>query len=251
MSEVLKKAFTLLQLLKPKNGIYERSSKELADLSGFNTATTHRILQDLESHELVHQNLKTKKYYLGSSLIELGLSASNFLSIRDLAKESMEKIAAETNESVYLNVLTGNNTALLLDSIDSAHNLRVVEPLGLRLPLHIGATRRVILAFMDPVYQQKYMEECDWGKRTENTITNRSDLEADIKLIQDRGYAISYGETSLGTAGIATPIFGRDGVEASLGIATPKVRLDPKKIPEWINLLQVNAKTISEQMRGY
>ncbi|WP_042353950.1 IclR family transcriptional regulator [Bacillus rubiinfantis] len=250
MSELLNKAFTLLSLLKPREGKKEWGAAELSRLAGFNTATTHRILQDLQQYGFVSQNQENKKFFLGSFLIELGFLAQSLYSIRDVARPFMEEVQHKTGESVYLNILVNSTEALLIDSVDSDHQLRVYEPIGLRLPLHIAATRRAILAFMEPSVQKEYLDNCKIESRTSKTINSKEALVAELNLIQERGYAVSFGETTLGTAGVAVPIFGPRGVEGSLGIATPEVRLNDERITEYAKMLKLQAEKIKASIGG-
>lgn len=250
MSEVLNKCFTLLNLLKPKDGCSEWGAAELARMAGYNDATAHRILQDMLKYGLVGQNKSTKKFHLGYSLFELGYLARSLFSIREFARPYMEELANISGESVYLNILIDDKEALLIDSIDSNHHLRIVEPLGLRLPLHVGATRRIILAHMNKEKQEEYIKNCEWESRTKETITNENDLRNDLTKITKQGFAVSYGETTLGTAGVAVPIFGINQVEGSLGIATPDIRLNEDKVDEYVKLLLEKSKRISEALGG-
>src|SRR5699024_3884919 len=114
--------------------------------------------------------------------------------------------------------------------------------------LHIGGTRRVILAHMDRALKENYIKNVKLEKRTKYTFTNKNKLREEPDLIQDRGYALSYGETTEGTAGISVPLFGMDGVEASLSIATPDVRLSSERIPKLALLLKKHAKEISKKL---
>lgn len=250
MSEVLHKAVTLLNLLKPKNGCHEWGAAELARLSGYNHATTHRILQDMQKYGLVGQNRVTKKFYLGTTIAELGLLAGGYFSIRDIARPYMEEIAQITKETVYLNVIISEKESLLIDSIDSDHQLRIVEPLGLRLPLHIGATRRVILAYMSQESQARYLSECDWTPRTDQGIMNEQDFKEDLEKIREKGYAISSGETTIGTWGISVPLFGPEGVEGSLCIASPQLRVDEERVRQFADILLQKSQLISHALGG-
>ncbi|WML31431.1 IclR family transcriptional regulator [Neobacillus sp. OS1-32] len=250
MSELLNKAFTLLSLLKPREGKKEWGAAELARLAGFNPATTHRILQDLQQYGFVSQNQESKKFFLGPALIELGFQAQSLYSIKDVARPFMEEIQNKTGESVYLNILVHSYEAMLIDSVDSDHQLRVYEPIGLRLPLHIAATRRAILAFMEPGEQEAYLSHFKIELRTPKTIHSKEALVEELSLIRERGYAVSFGETTLGTAGVAVPILGPRGVEGSLGIATPEVRLNDEKIAEYAELLKCKAKSIGALIGG-
>jgi IclR family KDG regulon transcriptional repressor len=249
MSEVLNKAFTLLHLLKPRDEIKEWTAAELARIAGFNTATTHRILQDLTEFKIVSQNKENKKFHLGYSLIELGSLAKGLFTIRDLARPFMEEIEKITNESVYLTIPVDDKEGLLLDSIDSTHQLRIVEPLGERLPLHKGAARKVLLAYMSKEKQEEYINNYSLllGKEKEIYKTEE-ELREEIKKIRDRGYSLSIGETVPGTAGVGVPIFGINGVEGSLCIGTPESRLDKDRITEYVELLLGYSRKISSAL---
>ena len=250
MSEVLTKAFTLLNFLKPRDGCSEWGAAELARMAGLNHATTHRILQDMVKFGVVGQNHMNKKFHLGPALVELGFLAGGLFSIRDVVRPFMDELSSMTRESIYLNIVVNEREALVIDAIDSDHQLRIVEPLGLRLPLHIGAMRRVILAFLNKEKQEDYFAHCAWIPRTKNTLTNEADVRKDMEKIREQGYAISFGETTIGTAGISVPIFGADGVEGSISIVTPDTRMNEEKIEEYTDLLLKKSRIISDYLGG-
>lgn len=250
MAGVLGKAFTLLQLLKPTNEQKEWSASELAHRSGYNVATTHRILQVMQKYGLVHQNRQNKKFSLGFTFAEYGYLARNIYTVNDFARPLMEELAQETEETVYLTILSPEQQAVLIDSIDSTHFLRLVEPIGLTLPLYIGAARKVLLAFMEPDKQAELISQFTWEARTQNTIVSESELRNEIKHIREIGYAVSFGETTEGTAGVAAPIFGRSGVEASLTVAGPDVRFSEQTILEIAEQLIEKTKRLSQLMGG-
>lgn len=250
MAEVLSKAFTLLKMLKPINGKKEWSASELARQTGYHVGTTHRILQVMKEHGLVYQNKQNKKFSLGFALVEYGYLARSLYSIRDFARPFMEELAQITQETVYLTILSQNQEAVLIDSIDSTHNLRLVEPIGLTLPLYVGAARKVILAYMEPEKQEALIQNFTWEARTKQTIRNEKDLRQEIKQIRLQGYAVSYGETTEGTAGVAAPVFGSNGVEASLTIAGPEVRFTPERIPIIAKQLTKKARRLSQMIGG-
>jgi IclR family KDG regulon transcriptional repressor len=251
MAEVLHKAFKLLELLKPNGESKEWGSAELARLAGYNTGTTHRILQIMNEHGIVSQNKQNKKFRLGFALTEYGYLAQSLYSIRELAYPFMEELANETNETIVLNILISSTEALLIDSIDSTHKLRIVEPIGLRLPLYIGASRKVMLANMRPDKQAESIRKFSWKARTQNTVIDENMLSQEINQIKQQGYAISRGETTVGTFGIAVPIFGGNGVEASLMIAGPDIRISEQRLIELVDKLKEKARRVSMLLGGH
>lgn len=251
MSSLLDKAFRLLELLKPSDGITEWASADLAKKTGYTRGTTHRILQQLKKHGFVYQNVKTKKFRLGSAFISYGFLARSLFELRDFARPVMERLSQVTQESIYLNVPIEGKYALLIDTIDSRFQLRIVEPLGLQLPLHIGATRKVILAYMSPEEQDHYFQSMKLELRTSNEVITEDEMRAELAMIRSQGYAVSYGETTPGTAGVAVPIIGVESVKGSLGIATPDIRLRSDTIPQFVKLLTEGAVGIQQSLGNY
>jgi IclR family transcriptional regulator, KDG regulon repressor len=126
-----------------------------------------------------------------------------------------------------------------------------VEPLGLRLPLYIGASRKVMLANMRPDKQAESIRKFSWKARTQNTVIDENMLSQEINQIKQQGYAISRGETTVGTFGIAVPIFGGNGVEASLMIAGPDIRISEQRLIELVDKLKEKARRVSMLLGGH
>lgn len=243
MAEVIRKAFTILNLMKPNENAIEWSATELARLSNLNVGTTHRILQVMEEQGIVEQNRENKKFRLGSALMEFGYLARTLYTIRDIARPYLEELAELTKETIYLSILSEKGFAIIVDTIESTHSLRLVEPVGVQYPLYVGAGGKVILAYLPEKERETLISRFTWEQWTINTTSDEKVLREEIKQIKKQGYAVSYGETELGTVGLATPIFGAGGVEGSITLTGPEIRLteeDTSKLAE--QLLEITRK---------
>jgi len=147
MSNVLDRAVTILKLLLPEGNTKEWGASEIARQSGIPGGTVHRILLNLKSRGVVTQNEITKKFRLGLLLMEMGFAVRDSLSIVELARPVLKDLAEKTQETAHLSIQDGN-AGVLIDKIDSIHQLRIVEPVGMSTPLTRGALKKACLAFL-------------------------------------------------------------------------------------------------------
>lgn len=244
MSQLIRKSIAILTAIKPSDEKKEWTITEISRELNIPIQTVNRVLGSLAEFGFVLRNKKTKKYKLGLTLMELGLSIRDNLSVRNTSLPIMEKLATDTKESVYLTVPEGKD-GIFIDCMDSPHLLKIVEPIGMRLPLSKGASKKVILAFLPHLPQQKIIGELIENKQ----ITDVSELNHDLNMIKNQGFAISYGETTEGTVSVAAPIFSwEDDVIASISVAGPESRFTGTRLYEFIKLTTKAACEISEEL---
>ncbi len=147
MIRVIAKAIKMIDLLVPSGSEKELSVTDISKELDMPVQSVHRILATLVSHGYVTQNKRTKKYRLGLSLMKYGFLMGESLELNESAKPHMLELSRKTKETVYL-AMRENKEGVYVDCIDSPQILRISEPVGLRLPLYVGASNRVILAYL-------------------------------------------------------------------------------------------------------
>jgi DNA-binding IclR family transcriptional regulator len=143
LMSVISKAIHILDYLVPQGIEKEVSVTEISRELDMPVQSVHRILASLSEHGFVSQNNKTKKYKLGLSIMKYGFLMWDSLRFRSIARPFMEELSRQTKETVYL-ATRENTEGVYIDNIDSPQLLKISEPIGLRLPLVIGASNRVI-----------------------------------------------------------------------------------------------------------
>lgn len=245
----------LLRLLMPRSQGQELGVLELSRASGLPLGTVHRLLESMARHGLVYRDPTTRKYRLGWTLVELGLSVLEGTELRTAAYPVMVSLADKTKESIYLAVRDGDH-GIFVEKVDSPLHLRIMEPLGLRAPLDKGASRKVILAYLPDHEQEAFLEtlvsSSDQGSRGEgsNAVpTAVEKLKAELEDIRIRGHAVTYGETTPGTAGVAVPLRDyRERVIASLSAAGPASRFTDETVPSILTALKEGARQIENRL---
>jgi DNA-binding IclR family transcriptional regulator len=223
---------------------------EVAVKLGLPKATAHRMLVTLADGGYLEQNSLNGKYRLGIRLFQLGFLVHNRAELRLEARPYLERLGAEIGESVYVSLLVGIHR-VVIDKVESPHPIRHDIPLGEGLPVHAGASGKVLLAFLPPERLEQILSRLRLEKLSTQTITDPETLRKELAEIRRRGYAFSVDERFVGATGVAAPIFGVTGeVLAALGIAAPSSHLDAAKTLKVVELICGCAAEISRRM-GY
>ncbi|MHA6485468.1 IclR family transcriptional regulator [Paenibacillus sp. strain BS8-2] len=248
MSGVISKAIQILDVLLPHGTEKEMSVTEISKELGMPIQSVHRLLSSLAEHGFVSQNAATKRYKLGLSIMKYGFLMWDSLMLRTVARPFMEELSRRTKETVYLSVRE-NAEGVYIDSVDSPQVLKISEPIGLRLPMFIGASNRVILAYLKPGLRQTLMDSFDWDNVPSLKPLTRAAIEEELEGIRSKGYAVTSGEATEGTTGIGTPIFSYENtVIGSLNVAGPSIRLAGDQIEKYAGLVKRFAGQISEEL---
>ena len=121
---------------------------------------------------------------------------------------------------------------------------------GMRVPMHAGASAKVILAYMSDdeieVALSKMLE-----KLTDKTVTDRTLIENELDRIRNSGYGISIGEINEGGAAIAMPIFDSSHeVIGSVGVIGPSDRFRKLDTEAMVKYLKDSTDEITRELGG-
>lgn len=152
--------------------------------------------------------------------------------LRDVALPELSRLQAETGETVHLAVPDGAEL-VLIERLDSAHQLRAFLPLGTRLPLHAASTGKAYLASL-PDAQVEEILSSELAPLTDRTVTDPATLRREIAEIRRRGYAVTDQGLHDGIAAVAVALRGRGGVvRGCFSVSGPASRLTAELYPEY------------------
>ena len=130
----------------------------------------------------------------------------------------------QTRESVHLAVLEGME-AVIIDTEDSYFFVRAVNVPGQHLPAHTISTGKVLLAYQWETRLHEILHQTTLTRYTSSTITDPRLLLEELRLVRQRGYAISQSELEEGIDAVAAPIFDHLGaIVAAVSIGGPSER---------------------------
>lgn len=210
---------------------------EIAAHTGLHKSTVHRLLATLEDRGFVNRDEANEKYRLGLRVLELSSNLSREDDLSVVLLPQMEKLRDELGETVSLYV-RDRGERVRIQAVQSTQIIRRVAAVGVRLPLSVGASSKVLLAFVDESVRQEVLSDPAWP-----TAIDRAKFARQLEAIRSLGYATSSEEREPGAAAVSAPIFNRAGkLVAALAVSGPSNRLTP-------DVMQQHAPAIMEAAR--
>lgn len=239
MVQSIDRAMSIIKQLASENREWW-SISEIAESLSLPVSTVHRLLNTLIQHQLVMQNPDTKHYKLGSLWMEFGLRQLEKADYRTKAREVMERLALKVEESIYFNIPDGKE-AIIIERVDSPTNVRIIDKIGLRIPLSIGAPNKTILANM-PIeeIERIVIELIPTSKAKQDQLFNQ------LSLIKEQGYAVSYSERTDGTLSVAAPVVDfNHQIVGAISIGVVQYRVSEERLSYLIHSIKKAAEEIS------
>lgn len=240
------RALSILELLARRG---EAGVTEIAGELDVHKSTAFRLVVALENRQLVEQVAERGKYRLGFGIVRLAGAATARLDLSRESRPVCERLSADFGETVNIAVLdTGSATNVLQEHGSAAVTAR--NWIGARTPLHATSSGKVLLAWAD---DSVLAETLAGGleRFTEQTVTTKSALNAELATIRDRGWSATTEELEIGLNAVAAPI--RDGsgkVVAAVSVSGPSYRLSVDSFAELAPKLVDGADEISARI-GY
>jgi len=196
--------------------------QSVADAVHLPRATSHRILQVLCRFGFVQQHPKSKRYALGVMASWLGDQARQVFPLKTLAAPIMEAAVSNSGETLSLNVLIDDHR-VCVHSVHGDSELRVIARPGQRLPVHLGSSGKILLAFSQRDQREMLLQ----GLVVNGSVADPNQLKTTLEEVVRRGWIGTRGERVSGIAAFAVPVWNPDEskVIASLALSMPEVRL--------------------------
>lgn len=207
---------------------HEWGLTEIAGQVGLHKSTVHRLLATLEDRGFVTRNAATEKYQLGLSVLELSANLSRSDDPSVVLLPEMERLRDQLSETVSLYV-RDRIERVRIQAVQSTQAIRRVAPVGARLPLSVGASSKVLLAFGEAGVRDTVLADPAWP-----ALLDRGVFGDQLDDILAAGYATSFEEREPGAAAVSAPIFNRAGkLVAALSVSGPSNRLTPDRMHEF------------------
>lgn len=235
--------FEIIETLKEIDG---GGVTEVADHLGVPKSTVHNYLTTLEEAEYVVK--EDTEYRVGIRFLELGAYARNEMQLYEIAKEEVEKLAAETGELGNL-LIEEHGRGSYLHRARGDQAVKVEEHIGTRVYLHSTALGKAILAYMSEERRQAIIDRHGLPPSTENTTTDPDALADELEAIRERGYSTDDEERIKGLRCVAAPGLSNDGrVLGAVSVSAPTNRMQgetfeeeiPAKVQEAVNVIELN-----------
>jgi DNA-binding IclR family transcriptional regulator len=186
-SQTLDRGLRVLSVLAESPG--GLSITELSVRVGVNRTVVYRLVATLEQHGLARRDLGGR-LHVGMSVLALARGLQPLL--RELAAPVLRTLAEELGSTAHLTIADGGEALAIAVVEPTWTDFHVAYRVGARHPLDQGAAGKAILL----------------GREIGRGAPDSA------------GFEQTFGELQAGARGVAAPVLGVDGLEASVGIVT-------------------------------
>ena len=170
-------------------------------------ATAHRLLKEMVALGLLSYDAEAGRYRGSLKLAGLGAAVTSRFDLRVHAHPMLRSLHESVHHPCHLSVRDGTE-GVYVDKIESADfGIKLFSEIGKRFPLHCTAMGKVLLAQV-PTDVLHGILDGKLERFTENTITQRARLIAELARVHDQGYALDREEITRGLMCVAAPIYG-------------------------------------------
>ncbi|GAA5060309.1 IclR family transcriptional regulator [Nocardia callitridis] len=206
---------------------------ELARATQIPKSTVQRCLVTLqEAGWLRVVDAEHARWGVTMKALAIGLRGAGEHDLRQLAAPVIQRLAAQTDETVHLGLRDGTDSVIVARA-DSTQIVRVFLEIGTRLPLAVTSIGVAILAHLDPREVDELLradvENLELDKLGGGAPPSDAELRAEIAAAAERRYSMNMSSwfrphvTSIGAAildGARRPV-------AGLALSIPQMRFDP------------------------
>ncbi len=215
-SQSLERGLAILSAFRPGRTLLGVS--DLGREVGLSRSTAHRYVATLAALGYLEQDPSSRKYRLGSRVLDLGFSAINSMELREIAAPHLQELSDATGYTVNMAILDEQDIVYVERCRSSRKGQREIDlnlHVGSRLPAYCTSLGKVLLAFLPADEQAAALETIDFARRGPNTLTSRTALREELERVRQAGFATNNEELAYGLRSISAPILRHDGAAAA------------------------------------
>lgn len=236
----IKSVYKAMRVLECFNEKQPLSITEISEKLGIYKSNVFDILSTLSVMNYVTKNEESNKYSLGPSVARLGRAAATTNNLQNIAAPIISRLAAQTQETVYLAIPLGYQifylNAVYADMSNATDNVGIM--VNTSEPMHLTSNGKAMLSLMPEAFLNDYLSMPLVGE-TEFSITDPQKLREELALTRKRGYAIDEQENTVGLRCVGVAICRSDGeVVGGLSVSGSISRVTKDKVEPYAKLLR-------------
>jgi DNA-binding IclR family transcriptional regulator len=227
---------------------------DVAEATGLGKSSAHRILSGMTAGGLVEQDAENARFFVGLKMLAWAHAARERFAFARVAGPAIERLAQQTQDTVYLQARTGDEI-VCIDRREGSFPIKVLTlSIGDRRPLGIGAGSLAILAALPDDEVERIMA---------TQVQARSHFQIDDIMLRNmivttrrNGYAhnnihvLPGFENATGMVGIGVPIRRGDGMPvAALNVTAVAARMKPPRRDTVVASMRQEVAMLESQLR--
>lgn len=228
------------------------SASSIADALEIPKQTLYPMLADMARLGFVSYFPEEHRWGLGVAAFEIGAAYLRAAPLQRLGGPVLDRLSTRVGETSHLAVLHGNEALYLIKHVPLGHPPHLITDVGVRLPAHLTAVGRAILASLPPSQiRALYPVKEDFVQRTGHGITNLKELSQELSEDRQRGYSLESDLTSDGVTCIAASVHDHDGRPvAAVGVSFMTERHHPDEWTQLAERVRQAADAVTARIHG-
>jgi IclR family KDG regulon transcriptional repressor len=180
---------------------------QISSRLGIARSSTHGLVQTVAQRGYLRRDHRDgRRVALGASVVQLGLSVTDRLELRTIARGPLERLVAATHDTMLLAV-PDHGSLIYLDKIFSdQRGFRTDPRASARSPLHASSLGKALLAAAGDETVAARLDGERLEPVTEFTIVDVDALVAELRGSRERGYSTDEQQAVLGVCCVGAPI---------------------------------------------
>lgn len=222
---------------------------QLAAQIGIPRSSAYQLLEEMVQHGYVVHYPEERRWGLGPSAFELGGGFTRQQPLARLGRPLLESLVDRVGESGHLAVLSGRDVLYLVEE-RAPNRPSLVTDVGVRLPAHLTATGRAMLALL-PARQVRalYPDAAAFAQRSGPPWTTRR-LRDLLQHTRSSALATEHGEVTAEFASIGVAVRDQSGWPVAAFALTYRAdAASESDLAAWTARLRATAAELERRIR--
>jgi DNA-binding IclR family transcriptional regulator len=212
-------------------------------------STAYHLLTAMIEEGFVVHLPEEHRYGLGVAAFEVGSGYARQAPLQRIARRHLAALVDAVGQSAHLAVLHGRDVLYVLEE-RAPGRAPLVTDVGVRLPAHLTASGRAIMAAMPPSQVRAlYPDRAAFVDRHGRGPQSPSALRSVLSQTRQRGYATEDGEVTPGFASVAAAVLDHNGTPLG-GIATTYETRESVDLEALVEAVSATARAVSRRLGG-
>ncbi|GAB3466036.1 IclR family transcriptional regulator [Streptomonospora sediminis] len=217
------RALRLLRFLASRPGPV--SAAAAAAELGVPRSSVYQLLEAMAEEGFVIHLPEERRWGLGVAAFEVGSAYLRHVPLERLARPLLRRLVDETGATAHLGVLHGADTLYLLKE-QPRHAPPLVTGVGVRLPAHLTASGRALLAQLPRAQVRAvYPDAQAFSDRTGRGPKTPGELREVLARERRAGHSVEEGQVTEGFSSVAAAAFDHNAAPAAaISLTVPSAR---------------------------
>lgn len=214
-------------------------------------STTYHLLATLQDEGFVVHLPEERRYGLGVTAYELGSGYTRHAPLQRLARVQLATLVDRTRYGAHFAVLHGRDVLYVIEERAPGRPPLVTDA-GVRLPAHLTASGRSMLAALAPQQVRAlYPDAAAFVMRTERGPRSPSALRQLLVDVRRAGYAVEDGDVTPGFGSVGAAVLDHTGHPiAGVAVTYPEREGTPQRRQQLAARVVDTARTLSHRISG-